>query len=224
MSTDLDRLIRDADPAHDLNPPPPNATAARTLPQRDRARVMPARVVGGALSVAVVLAVVVLALAAGHHAATGTSASRRPADERHRAPVSALVLSSHYYCTKRGGTAAKPCGARPPRGFVHVGETSEVLVDARFVAPVAVDSTHRFYEATFHLSRSAGCDAGALGSPSSTTIGVGQRVTLQAFVPLSCPGVVRVTVRYVPDEDTPGNAAVPPPGTRLVGQDTVSVH
>jgi hypothetical protein len=228
MSTDIDRLIRDADPAHDLNLAPPNAASARTPPQRDRserARVMPVRVVGGALSVAVVLGVVVLAITAGHHVLTGTSATRRPTNERRGTPpVSAMALPSHYYCMKRGETATEPCSARPLRGFVHVGVTSEVLVDARFTAPVAVDSKHRFYEATFHLTRSAGCDAGALGSPSTTTIAVGQRVTLQAFVPLSCPGVVRVTVRYVPDHNTPGNRAVLPPGTRLLGRTTVSIH
>jgi hypothetical protein len=47
-------------------------------------------------------------------------------------------------------------GSIPPQGFVRVSVSvnSEVLVDARFAAPIAVDSRHRFYEATFRLTRS----------------------------------------------------------------------
>jgi hypothetical protein len=117
-------------------------------------------------------------------------------------------------------------GSIPPQGFVRVSVSvnSEVLVDARFAAPIAVDSRHRFYEATFRLTRSRGCDTGSFLSPSLNRIDVGQRVTLQAFVPLSCAGTVRVIVRYVPDFRTALTTAVLPPGTRVLGRSSVTIR
>lgn len=224
MIGDFEQLIRDADPARDLSPCLPNPAAIRasqTRPRQRRGRRPLVGAIGLAFSVAVVIAVVALVVgvrpgaptrqlgAAGHH--TGTK-------------LIARVLPSRYYCSRRGGRVDLPCGARPPQGFVHVGVTSEVLVETRFSAPIAVDSRHRFYEATFRLTRSAGCDAASLGTPSLSSIHAGQRVTLQTFVPDSCSGVVRVVVRYVPDYRTPQTAAVLPPGTRVIGRAHVLVR
>ena len=134
------------------------------------------------------------------------------------------ALPSRHYCSRPGGTLDVPCGAHPRQGFVRVSVNSEVLVDARFAAPVAVDSRHHFFEATFRLTRSRGCDAGSLLSPSTNQIDVRQRVTLQAFVPLSCAGTVRVIVRYVPDFRTALTTAALPPGTRVVGRSSVTIR
>ena len=224
MIDDLDRLILDADPAQNLSTPAPNpAQARRDQVQHRTPSPRAAGVIGLVLSVAVVIAVVAAVAGVGRHAGAPV-AQHTAGDPRRVGGLSAQALPSRHYCSRRGGTLDVPCGAHPRQGFVRVSVNSEVLVDARFAAPVAVDSRHRFYEATFRLTRSRGCDTGSFLSPSLNRIDVGQRVTLQAFVPLSCAGTVRVIVRYVPDFRTALTTAVLPPGTRVLGRSSVTIR
>jgi hypothetical protein len=221
--THLDQLIREADPARHLEGRQSNAAAARSRPQhRSRAaqlsRTRPASAVGVALSIAVVVVIVVVFSV--NHAPVRTSAN----DGRQAHRFSAQVLQSAFYCSKRGGGFDLPCKAHTTRGYVHVPVDSEVLIDARFRAPIAVDSKSHFYEAAFRLARSAGCDAGSFGTPSMSRVQAGQRVALQAFVPLSCPGPVRVSVRYIPDDPKTLSPGAIPAGTKVIGRATVTVR
>jgi hypothetical protein len=99
-----------------------------------------------------------------------------------------------------------------------------VLVAISFTARVPVTNSHSYYELGLSYAKRPGCTIGGVGGPTNADIRAGQRVHMQDFHPLSCPGPIHGTVRYV---QATGLAAPTLPGSPrstsvLVGRFTVN--
>ena len=114
-----------------------------------------------------------------------------------RAPISVRVVAARWYCSSRHNNAVVPCDGRVPRGFSRITGTPFVLIEISFTARLPVANSHSRYQIDFSYAKSPGCTIGGVGGPTNTDIRVGQRIHMQDFHPLSCPGPVHGAVRYV---------------------------
>jgi hypothetical protein len=161
------------------------------------------------------------------HGRTCEPVGYRPAGAAHltaadvRAPVDARVVRARSYCaSKRGGTVVSCNGGVPP-GFSRItGGSPFVLVDVRFTARVPVANSTSYYQLDVTYPKSSSCTVGQEGGPTNTDLRAGQRVLMQEFAPLSCPGPLHGVVTYVPS-DSLGPAGFPPSsnlGALVVGR------
>jgi hypothetical protein len=114
-----------------------------------------------------------------------------------RAPVSAYVVAARSYCSPPHSSTVVPCSTRVPAGFSRIGGAPFVLIDISFTARVPVANSNSRYQMDLSYAGSHGCTIGGLGGPTNADIHAGQRVHMQDFHPLSCPGPVHGVVRYV---------------------------
>jgi hypothetical protein len=114
-----------------------------------------------------------------------------------RAPISARVVAARSYCSSRHNSTVVPCDGRVRRGFSRITGAPLVLIDISFTARLPVANSHSRYQIDFSYASSPGCTVGGVGGPTNADIHAGQRIHMQDFHPLSCPGPVHGVVRYV---------------------------
>jgi hypothetical protein len=115
-----------------------------------------------------------------------------------RTPITIAVVHAHAYCSSDRTGIVIACDRRAPPGFSPItGGAPFVLVNIRFTARVPVTNSHSYYELDVSYPKSPGCTVGGTQGPTNTDIRAGQRIELQNFDPLSCPGPLRGTVTYV---------------------------
>ncbi len=127
-----------------------------------------------------------------------------------RAPVDVRVVRAHRYCNSKDGEIVIACNGTVPHGDQPItGAEPFVIVNIRFTARVAITDSHSYYELAITYPKSPSCTIGGTSGPTDTDIHAGQRILMQEFVPLSCPGTLHGAVRYVPS-DSLGPAGLPP--------------
>lgn len=141
-----------------------------------------------------------------------------------RAPISARVVAARSYCSSPLSSTVVSCDGRIPRGFSRITGAPFVLIDVSFTARVGVTNSHSSYQADFNYAKSPGCTVGGTGGPTNTDIRAGQRIHIQDFVPLSCPGPVHGIVSYVQSSrlGPPGLPSSPGGTSLLVGRFVVN--
>ncbi len=139
----------------------------------------------------------------------------RPARATHltpadlRAPVNARVVRAGSYCTSKRTDTVVPCNGRVPHGFSRITSGAPfVLVNIQFTARVPVTNSHSYYQLNVTYPQSASCTLSQEEGPTNSDIHADQRILMQQFVPLSCPGVLHGVVSYIPS-DTLGPAGFP---------------
>jgi hypothetical protein len=114
-----------------------------------------------------------------------------------RAPISARVVAARSYCNSQVNGTVVPCDGRVPRGFSRMTGAPFVLIDISFTARLPVANSHSRYQMDFSYASSPGCTVGGGDEPTNADIRAGQRIHMEDFHPLSCPGPVHGAVRYV---------------------------
>jgi hypothetical protein len=114
-----------------------------------------------------------------------------------RAPISVRVVAARSYCSSPHTSTAVPCDRRVPRGFSRLAGAPFVLIDISFTARLPVTNSHSRYQVDFSYASSPGCTVGGIDEPTNADIHAGQRIHMQDFHLLSCPGPVHGVVRYV---------------------------
>ena len=129
----------------------------------------------------------------GYHAPHAT----RLTPAQVRAPISAHVVVARSYCSSPGTSTVVPCPTRLTPGFSRIGGAPFVLIDISFTARLSVPNSHSRYQMDLTYAGSHGCTVGGVDGPTNADIRAGERVHMQDFHPLSCPGPVHGVVRYV---------------------------
>ncbi len=114
-----------------------------------------------------------------------------------RAPISVRVEAARSYCNSPHNSTVVPCDGRVPRGFSRMTGAPFVLIDISFTARLPVANSYSRYQIDISYAKSRGCTIGGVGGPTNADIHAGQRIHMQDFHPLSCPGPVHGAVRYV---------------------------
>lgn len=154
------------------------------------------------------------------------SPSQRHTAARVASPVTARVVPAKAYCTAHDGNTITPCDHRTPPGFSRIGGSPGTLVEVRFTARVAVTNSRSYYQVDFNYPKSRNCTVGATTDPTTTNIHARQRITIQEYVPISCPGTFHGDVRYAPSQGPSAPTANPAGSGRtlLVGRFTATVR
>jgi len=141
-----------------------------------------------------------------------------------RAPVSARVVAASSYCGSPHSATVVPCGARVRRGFSRITGSPFVLINISFTAPVPITNSRSSYQVAVSYAKTPGCTVGGTAGPTNTDIHGGQRIHIQEFVPLSCPGPVHGIVSYVQSSGIgpPGLPSSPAGTALLVGRFVVN--
>jgi hypothetical protein len=116
---------------------------------------------------------------------------------RVRTPISARVVVARSYCSLRHNGTVVPCAGRVRPGLSLITGAPFVLINVSFTARLPVTNSHSRYQITFSYAKSHGCTVGGIGEPTNVDIHAGQRIHMQDFHPLSCPGAVHGIVTYV---------------------------